>query len=55
MACEVLRCPDSLALAVWVEVDLAIGGEQYLAYFERIDDYDLSRIEQAAPLRWRRF
>ena len=55
MACEVLRCPESLALAVWVEVDLVFGGDQYLAYLERINDYDLSRIEQVAPLRWARF
>ena len=55
MACEVLRCPHSLALAVWVEVDLVLGGDQYLAYFERIDEYDLSRIELVSSLHWSRF
>ena len=55
MACEVLRCPESLALVVWVEVDLAIGGDQYLAYLERINAYDLSQIEQVTPVSWARF
>jgi hypothetical protein len=55
MSCELLRCPDSLAIAVWVEVDLAIGGDEYLAYLERIDEYDLSRIERVTALCWTRF
>ena len=54
MSCELLRCPDALAILVWVEVDLAIAGDQYLAYLERIDEYALSQIEQVAPLRWTR-
>jgi hypothetical protein len=55
MACEVLRCPSAMAIVVWVEVDLVFGGDQYLAYFERIDEYDLEQIEQVVPLNWTRF
>lgn len=55
MACEVLRCPDAMAVSVWVEVDLAIAGDQYLAYVERIDEYALSQIERATSLHWTRF
>ena len=55
MSCELLRCPDALAITVWVEVDLAIGGDQFLAYLERIDEYELSQIEQVTALSWSRF
>ena len=55
MSCELLRCPDALAIAVWVEVDLALGGDQFLAYLERIDEYELSQIEQVTALSWIRF
>ena len=55
MACEVLRCPRGLCLTVWVEVDLAIGGDQYLVYAERIDEYELSKIEQVTSLKWLSF
>jgi hypothetical protein len=52
MACEVIRCPSGLALIVWVEVDLVIGGDQYLIYTERIDEYTLSQVQQLTPLEW---
>jgi hypothetical protein len=52
MACEVVRCPSGLTLIVWVEVDLAIAGDQYLVYSERIDEYEVSQIQQVTPLNW---
>lgn len=52
MACEVVRCPDGLSLTVWVEVDLAIGGDQYLVYTELIEEYDLQQIERVIDLKW---
>ena len=52
MACEVVRCPSGWDLIVWVEVDLAIAGDQYLIYTERIGEYELSQIEQVTSLHW---
>jgi len=52
MACEILCCPNSIAIVVWVEVDLAIGGDQYLVYSERIEEYDFEQIQQAKTLNW---
>lgn len=37
---------------MWVEVDLAIAGDQYLAYAERIDDFDVSQIQEFTLLKW---
>jgi hypothetical protein len=55
MSCEIIRCKGGQSLAVWVEVDLGIGGAQYLVYTERIEDYDLSQIEKVARLQWLHF
>jgi hypothetical protein len=52
MACEALRCPSGLALIVWIEVDLAIAGDQYVAYMERIDEYEVSQIQELTSLKW---
>jgi hypothetical protein len=52
MSCELVRCPAGLALAVWVEVDLAVAGDQYMIHSERIDEPELAEIQLGTAFKW---
>ncbi len=54
MACELLRYPKAKVVCVWVEVDLVMAGDQYLVYFERVAEYDVSKIEEVTSIVWTR-
>ncbi len=52
MSCELVRCSAGLAVVVWVEVDLGIGGDQYMIHSERIAEVELTQIESITKLIW---